>query len=77
MRDVWAARADREAAATDEAGGGSGPSVSATQAEACATEKGYYFASLRATAPFFITKFTLRMDSMSSRGFEGMAMMSA
>jgi hypothetical protein len=52
-----------------------------TGRNACATEKQDYFgflvASLRITAPFFITKFILRMDSMSSRGLEGMAMMSA
>ena len=52
-----------------------------TGRNACATEKLDYFwflgASFLMTAPFFITKFILRMDSMSSRGLEGMAMMSA
>ena len=51
------------------------------QAEAYATERLDYFgfldASFLMTAPFFITKFILRMDSMSSRGLEGMATMSA
>jgi len=52
-----------------------------TGRNACATEKrdyfGFFGASFLMTAPFFITKFILRMDSMSSRGLEGMATMSA